>query len=600
VKKKRRTKRLFWKLFPTYFLIAAISIVAVSWYASSSLREFYLGQMQMDLKARALLLEPRIAAFVAPLDAAAVDAVCKEMGRVTATRITVILPDGTVIGDSDENPLSMDNHRRRPEVLAALGNAPGRSIRYSRTLHQNMMYVAVMLERSGTPAAIIRTSVSLAAIDDTLKAIYRRIAWGGFIVILFAALFSYLSSRHVGRPIEQIRKGAEHFARGDLNFRLPSVETAELRSLSTSLNAMAAQLDDKLKSFIRQRNELEAVLASMLEGVIAVDGDERIISANRAAALMFETEPKALGGRLVQEVIRNRELQQFVGKAISGEAHTENDISFYRDNERIINAYSSPLRDASGARVGTLVVLNDVTRLRRLENIRRDFVANVSHEIKTPLTAIKGFVETLQRRAVDNPEEAERFLGIIAKHVDRLNSIVEDLLCLSRIEAEAENAQIKLEEAHLCKILQSAVQVCRTKADEKKISIRLACDKEVTALLDPPLFEQAAVNLIDNAVKYSPAGSTVSVSCQQAGSELAVHFTDQGIGIPKQHLERLFERFYRVDKARSRSLGGTGLGLAIVKHIIQAHGGRITVESTPGAGSVFSIFLPLKNDALPE
>jgi two-component system phosphate regulon sensor histidine kinase PhoR len=255
---------------------------------------------------------------------------------------------------------------------------------------------------------------------------------------------------------------------------------------------------------------------------------------------------------------------------------------------------SSPLLDANKEHIGTLVVFNDVTHFRRLENMRRDFVANVSHEIKTPLTAIKGFVETLHQGSVDNPEEADRFLGIINKHVDRLSAIIEDLLSLSRIEQEDEGKIIKLEEGYVNDVFQSAIQICRSKAEEKNITIRPVCNEPISAKFDTTLLEQAVVNLLDNAIKYSEPKSTILLKAQRNNSEIRIRVEDQGIGIAKKHLPRLFERFYRVDKARSRKMGGTGLGLAIVKHIAQAHGGRITVESTLGVGSVFTIHLPPK------
>lgn len=238
------------------------------------------------------------------------------------------------------------------------------------------------------------------------------------------------------------------------------------------------------------------------------------------------------------------------------------------------------------------MVFNDVSQMRRLENMRRDFVANVSHEIKTPLTAIKGFVETLQQGKVDKAEENERFLGIIQKHVDRLNSIVEDLLALSRIEQKDEQKEINFEPAKMVDVCQAAIQLCRPKAEEKKIRIDLDCEKDTTAIFDPTLIEQAVVNLLDNALKYSEPQGTVLVKSHQQNSEIIISVQDHGIGIAQKHLSRLFERFYRVDKARSRNLGGTGLGLAIVKHIAQAHGGHVTVESKLGEGSRFSIYLP--------
>ena len=566
--------------------------MAVSWYAASSLRSFFLDQTQIDLKTSGQLLENQIGPHLAPLDTRTIDSICKKIGRLTATRFTVILASGEVVGDTDQDPQNMDNHRNRPEVLQAMKQDLGSSIRYSRTLRKKMMYVAIPLKKEDRIAAFIRTSLSISVIDDAMKELLFRIAWGGLIFILFAALFSYAASRYIIRPIEQLRRGAEQFARGDLKFRLPSMAIEELSSLSASLNDMAAQLEEKINNFIQQRNELEAVLASMVEGVMAVDKDERIISVNRAAADMFESHPNKLAGRLIQEVVRNRDLHEFIAKALADATFAENDLSIQKNNLRMINAHCSPLRDSSGKQAGTLVVLNDVTRIKRLERIRQDFVANVSHEIRTPLTAIKGFVETLQRGAVDNHEDAERFLGIIAKHVERLNSIVDDLLCLSRIEEESDKREIKIKETAIKNVLQSAIQVCQVKADEKKISIELSCDRVLTAPIDSHLFEQAAVNLIDNAVKYSTDGSNIQITAAADQDEVVIHFQDHGIGIPQQHIDRLFERFYRVDKARSRNLGGTGLGLAIVKHIVQAHGGRITVKSAPGAGSTFSIYLP--------
>jgi two-component system phosphate regulon sensor histidine kinase PhoR len=281
-----------------------------------------------------------------------------------------------------------------------------------------------------------------------------------------------------------------------------------------------------------------------------------------------------------------------VRESISSKVPKEDDINLYHNGEKTLHLQSSPLLDASKEQIGTLVVFNDVTHLRRLENMRRDFVANVSHEIKTPLTAIKGFVETLQRGNVDDPQETGRFLGIIQKHVDRLSSIVEDLLSLSRIEQEDEGKTIKLEQGYVKDVFQSAMQICRSKAEEKNIRISPVCDEQMSAKFDATLLEQAVVNLLDNAIKYSEPNSTIHLEGNLKDAEVKIIVEDRGIGIAKKHQPRLFERFYRVDKARSRNLGGTGLGLAIVKHIAQAHGGNVTVESTLGAGSVFTIHLP--------
>jgi two-component system phosphate regulon sensor histidine kinase PhoR len=260
--------------------------------------------------------------------------------------------------------------------------------------------------------------------------------------------------------------------------------------------------------------------------------------------------------------------------------------------ERFLQAHGTILHDAEDRGIGALVVLNDVTRIRKLESVRREFVANVAHEIRTPVTSIKGFVETLLDGALENPKNAEHFLNIIGRQAERLNAIIEDLLSLSRIEQETESAEIALKEGRIIDVLQAAVQLCEKKAAGKKIAVRLACEEDVSAKINPPLLEQALVNLIDNAINYSGRGSPVHVEAARGDTEIIIGVRDQGCGIAKQHLPRLFERFYRVDKARSRKLGGTGLGLAIVKHITQAHGGNVTVESTPGEGSTFRIHLP--------
>lgn len=589
-----RRKRLIWQLFPPFLLITLFSLLAVSWYASNSLHHFFLDQTEADLKIRALLVEKQIIALLAPLDAAEVDAICKDIGKKSATRITVILPSGQVVGDSRETPHLMDNHAGRPEIALALKGNPGQSIRYSNTLRQQMMYVAIPLQKNQTILGVIRTSVPITSIKRQLRAIQTKIALGGLLIAVLAAWISLLISRRISRPLEEMKKVADRFAAGDLSHRLTMTDSEELASLADALNQMAAQLDRRIKTVISQRNELETVLSSMMEGVIAVNNEERIIRMNEASAGFFDCDPEICQGRDLQEVIRNSALQQFVRSALSSREPREDDIIVYLNGESTLNLKSSPLLDANKESIGTLVVFNDVTQLRRLENMRRDFVANVSHEIKTPLTAIKGFVETLHRGNVDDPQEARRFLGIIQKHADRLSSIVEDLLSLSRIEQEDEGKTIKLKEGDVNDVFQSAMQICRSKAEEKNITIRPVCDEQISAKFDTTLLEQAVVNLLDNAIKYSEPKNTILLKAQRNNSEIRISVEDQGIGIAKKHLPRLFERFYRVDRARSRNLGGTGLGLAIVKHIAQAHGGRITVESTLGVGSVFTIHLPQK------
>jgi two-component system phosphate regulon sensor histidine kinase PhoR len=588
----KRRRRLIWQLYPPYLIITFVSLIAVTWYASGALARFYLDQTAKDLEARANLVKKQIAGLLNPLDVDAVDRICKNAGAVSATRVTVVLPDGRVIGDSRETPRFMDNHANRKEVAGALAGGITRSVRFSGTLHQKMMYVAVPLEEEGRVKAVLRMAVSVTSLDQTIRSVQLQIAFGGLVIAVMAAFVSLVVSRRISQPIEKIKQGAVRFFEGDLSHRLPVPSTEEMAGLAEAMNRMAVQLDNRMEKVLQQRNELEAVLSSMLEGVIALNRYERIISMNSAAGLMFECDPVQVAGRNLQEVIRNLALQRFAARALKSSETIEDDFILYREEERILNIHSSALYDSSNRQIGTLLVINDVTRLRHLENVRKDFVANVSHEIKTPLTAIKGFVETLQQGTGQSREEQERFLGIIIKHVNRLNSILEDLLVLSRMELEESNSGIHLAEGRIKDVIQTAVQICQPKAAAKNITIDLHVSEDIKANLDATLLEQALVNLIDNAIKYSGEGNRVVINTRIEIKELKIEIVDRGAGIPQNHLPRLFERFYRVDKARSRKLGGTGLGLAIVKHIVQAHGGHISVDSALGKGSTFTIHLP--------
>jgi two-component system phosphate regulon sensor histidine kinase PhoR len=587
-----KKKRLLWQLYPSYLLITVISVMGVTWYASSSLRQFFLGQTASDLEARARLVEKQIEECLDPPDEKCVDLLCKKIGRRASTRITIILPSGKVIGDSREDPAKMDNHVDRPEFMRALTGPSGNSMRYSRTLEKNMMYVGIPVRANEQTLAVVRTSIPVTAIDVALKEIQIRIAGAGLVIALFAAALSLIVSRRITRPIEELRKGAESFARGDFQCTLPVSESEEIGGLAEAMNEMARQLHERINTIIGQRNEIEGVLCSMIEGVIAVDMDERVLSMNNAAVRMFGCNASEAQGRSIQEIVRNTVLREFVTDTLSSEKPVERDVVLSSNGDLFLSGHGTLLQDAQGKQIGALIVLNDVTRLRRLEEIRRDFVANVSHEIKTPITAIKGFVETLREGAVKNPDDAERFLGIIEKHVERLEAIIEDLLSLSRIERGTEREENELVENSVKDVLDTAIQVCEVGAAARKIDIELSCPENLFAKMEPRLLEQAVVNLLDNAVKYSNEESSIRVEASQGEGEIILSVRDEGCGIEKKHLSRLFERFYRVDKARSRQLGGTGLGLAIVKHIAQAHGGHVNVESTPGKGSTFSIYLP--------
>ena len=587
-----RKRRLLWQIYPPYLIFTAISLVAVGIYLSISFRRFYIEKTAADLLIRARLLESRFSPLIGKEPSSITDGLCKEVSRRISTRVTVILPSGKVIGDSREDPSKMDNHGDRPEVIDALNGKNGESIRFSYTLRENMMYVALPLQIDGEIRAVLRVSIPLFTISQALAPIYARIIIGAILTALFLALVSYVIARRIRRPIEELRRGAERFARGEFGRKLHLLDYYEMGALAESMNDMAAQLDERIRAIVRQREEMDAILSSMIEGVLAVDPDERVLIMNQAAAGMFEVDSVKTPGLSIQEAVRNIHVHRFVNRTLESSDRVDEEIEAGSGKDSVLRARGTVLRDENGGKVGALIVFTDITDLRRLENIRREFVANVSHELKTPITAIKGFVETLQGGAIADKEEAEKFLGIIARHADRLDAIIDDLLSLSKIEQAGDKEDIKIENAELGQVIKSSIKSLEMKAREKNIGIKFDCPADLRPSINASLIEQAVTNLLDNAINYRDPGNDVEVKAAKMESNIIIAVRDHGCGIERRHLPRLFERFYRVDTARSRKMGGTGLGLAIVKHIAQIHGGYATVESEPGKGSLFSLNLP--------
>ncbi len=587
----KKNLRLIWQLYPSYLIIIIISLFAVSIYSSNFIESFFLERTKKDLVVCGKLLSNQISDFLTPLNLKALDDLCKKIDKSSSTRITVILPEGKVVGDSKKDIALMDNHLNRPEILTAAGGDIGSSIRESETLRIRMMYVAIPLFSKDSIIAVLRVSLPITSINNTIDKIQAHILWVGFLVALFASVLSFFVSKWISRPIEEMKQGAVRFA-SDLKHRLHKPFISEFADLADSMNHIAYELEKQMIAVKSQRNEYEAVLASMSEGVIAIDLDDEILNINQAAFSILKLFLRDVKGKSIQGIIRDADFHMFIKKATLSNVVEEGDFILYNPGNRIINSVSTPLRNASDKRIGTILVLNDVSNIRNLEKIRKDFVANVSHELRTPLTAIKGFVETLFDIGDENPEDRKRFLKIIIKHVDRLNSILEDLLSLAKIENRENEKGILLEEKNLKELINTVRQIVQAKADAKKITIELFVDDQIIIKIDKHLIEQALVNLIDNAIKYSKEETSIQISTDIKENELLISVQDHGTGIPKKHLLRIFERFYRVDKARSRDIGGTGLGLSIVKHIATAHKGRVSVESTLGHGSTFTIYLP--------
>ncbi len=417
--------------------------------------------------------------------------------------------------------------------------------------------------------------------------------------------------------LRDLGRSANRLAQGDLSTRVQSSGPPHVAALADTLNQMASQLGDRLSEVVRQRNELGTILSSMDEGVLAIDADLRIISMNRAAAVLLRLDPAKAIDQPIDRVLCDPVIRDYLSRPLETGQGMQGEVTLVREPQedgaagpeaqgvasqpaagpRIIEAQSALLRDAAGDRLGTVLVLHDVSQLRRLESIRQDFVANVSHELRTPISAVKAASETLLDElefADERPPDLEtqkNFLGIINRQAERLQSIVEDLLSLARIEQGKREDSLVLSDAPLSPMVAAAVETVQAKADAKGISIRTRCETGLMALFNRMLLEQALINLIDNAVKYSPEHTQVDVRVWREGGEVKLQVADQGRGIEPAHLPRLFERFYRTDKARSRAVGGTGLGLSIVKHIAEAHGGRVHVESQLGQGSRFTLVI---------
>ncbi len=591
-----RKKKLIWKLFPSYLVLIFFCILGVAWYSIHYFESFYIRDCTGSLEKTANLLKSEIRQKLIQKDYDGVQEYCrlKSAHIEGEDRITVILPDGKVVGDTRELPSSMENHANRPEIKKAYDKQVGASSRESPTLGINMRYVAIPLMHQDEVIGVLRTSVSLTSIEKTVQSLSGQILFAGVIAVLFAAGLCFFIARRIAGPLEALKRISQKFAEGDLTPSVVPSDTEEVWALSESINRMASELQKYINEEREKHNELLAILSSMIEGVLAVDENERIINMNAAAAKMLNIENEDVKGRPVQEVLRRPPLHRIITEALKYSKTIEKDIVIYREQEHFLQAHAALLYNAQGRKYGVVVVLNDVTRIRKLENIRQEFVANVSHELKTPITSIKGFVETLQAGAKSVPEDNDKFLSIIARQTNRLYAIIEDLLVLSRLEQSDEAPSQSEQNVELRSILHDAIEVCNPKAKDKNIAINVECDPQLTTRLNSALLEQAIVNLVDNAVKYSPEGEPVEVQAKGFGEKggVMIKIIDHGSGIAKQHIPRLFERFYRVDKARSRQLGGTGLGLAIVKHIVQNLGGQVSVDSEVGKGSAFTLIFP--------
>lgn len=517
----------------------------------------------------------------------------KELKRYTGARVTFIRNDGVVLGDSDWDPSQMDNHLDRVEVKEALKLGTGRAIRESDTANQNMMYVAIPVEIIPDQAPnIIRLAMSLNEVDQSIRNLSMVLILGLLALFLIAALISYRIALSMTRPLEQITKVAKRIKNMDYRARVKVTKQGEIGELGNAINAMADSLQVQMTRIQQNENQLESVLDNMINGIVMIDKNGKIVLMNRRAEEVLGFSARELVGRHFAEAKQQYELSQMIQEGLKNKEHLREEITFYFPEERLLELNLVPIHPDDNEFSGVLLVLQDVSAIRRLERMRSEFVANVSHELKTPITAVKGFAETLLGGAVNDEETARSFLQIIYDESDRLNRLIGDILELSKIESR--RVPLVFSPVEVDSFISKSVKLMESEASRKNIELSMNIEPGLYVEADEDRLRQIVMNLLSNGINYTPDGGRVSVKVEGIGDDhIRISISDSGIGIPKKDLPRIFERFYRVDKARSRSSGGTGLGLSIVKHLVELHKGTISVTSSLGVGSTFIIELPV-------
>ncbi|MPZ45268.1 MAG: HAMP domain-containing protein [Betaproteobacteria bacterium] len=570
------------KLFVASIVLIGVSLAASEIYLTRALEAQLLESIRDELLVRARLVAERASGIAsASDDVRAFDRLADHLGATARGRVTLVRRDGTVVGDSGvaaEELARLDNHAARPEIARALAAREGSGTRLSSTVRERLMYVAVPITDQGNIVGAARIAVPLDRIDLLIGELRMTLAAAALVALVVAAVLSWFAAQLVSRNVRQLTAAARGMAVGNLSLRTRIPGHDEVAALGHALDQLAGNLSRTLEELRAERDLLDGILASMAEGVLVVGPDGRIVLMNTAlkAMLLVSGDP---AGKNVLHVIRNANLSETLGRAREG-APAEMELELGGLMPRRLLMRARALEDAPGS---VLAVLVDLTELRRLESVRRDFVANASHELRSPLTSIRAAAETLES-AHDDPDGAKRFIDLIVRNAERLQNLVDDMLELSRIESR--EVQLELEALELDAVAERVVAHHLPRAEMKRIA--LGCASGMPAVrADRRALEHVLGNLIDNALKYCAEGATVRVGAARENGRVRISVADDGPGIAPPHLERIFERFYRVDPGRSRELGGTGLGLAIVKHLVEAMGGTVAVESRVGAGSTF-------------
>ncbi len=571
-------RSFFSKIFLGYLLIifALSSLILV--LSLNTIRDFYRDTLTAHLKTLGYTLNPEVAELLGTGRANQLDDFIKKLGSKIHTRVTVIAMDGTVLADSDEDPKSMENHSHRPEVLEAIQGKTGKSIRFSSTADKDMLYVAVPIEKGGKINGVIRTSLFLKDVDDLLTKLNFRVAWISLGVVLIALLGAVFISNGIVQPIKNLTSAARKVASGDFSVRVFLKSKDELRDLADNFNRMNEEMQSMFTELSEQKEGLNSIIHSLQEGLFVVDKHSKIIRANESFRRLAGDQ--LVEGKLYWEAIRNPQLAELLMKAAAEKGNFMEELTL---GDRIFICSVTPLK--GGEEI--VSIFHDVTEIKEIEKIKKDFVTNVSHELRTPLTAIKGYTETLRKEVDTAP--GKKYLEIVERNTNRLINIVSDLLLLSSLE---EKAALELEDVDLKAFLENVIKIFDQRLRDKGLSLVVDVKQNLpTIKADSFKLEQMLVNLLDNAIKYTDHGE-IAIFAGVQENQVRIQVRDTGIGIPKENIPHIFERFYVVDKSRSRKSGGTGLGLSIVKHIVILHKGTINIESTVGKGTSVTVILP--------
>jgi two-component system phosphate regulon sensor histidine kinase PhoR len=577
-------------------LLAAFSVAAAALILAAVLIAIPIRAQLLRAIERTLTAETRLAAALLQErltdgSIGALDGEADQIGEYTAARVTFIAADGRVVGDSAEDPMALatlDNHGTRPEVLAARAAGLGIARRFSATLGTDLLYVAIPVRHPHV--ATVRLALPLTDVDEQFRAVRRSLLLALAVALVSALGLAWLSSALLARRVDAIAAVARRYAAGDFSATTRDPGTDELGTVARVLDDTARELGRRMAELAQDRARMEAILAGMLEGVVVVNAQGRVILANEAARRMVQPDGLAPGQHHT-EVVRHPDIGAMLGRALLGQTPDGLEFSPPRDPNRTLVARAAPVTTEGAP--GAVLVLHDITDLRRADRMRRDFVANVSHELRTPLTAIQGYLEALQDDAPPEPEEAARFLEIIARQANRMERLVRDLLRLARLEAGQEPVERASTDLEL--LFADILTELEGPLGEKAQRVVTRVDPDArTIVVDEAKLHDALRNLVENAVAYAPPATTIEFGARTRDGQAVITVADQGPGIPEADLTRIFERFYRVDKARSRESGGTGLGLSIVKHLVEILGGEVRAANRPAGGAVFTVTLPVR------